>query len=63
MKYKIEFDLPDNDTVMKNIKTANVYWGIWGYCGYAKPVPIRRENEKTDNSSIDTDNGNDSFCG
>ena len=39
MRYKIEFELPDNDTVLKEIKHASVGWQIWGYSGIAKPVP------------------------
>ena len=34
MKYRIEFELPDNDTVIKNIEHANIYWCVWGYSGY-----------------------------
>lgn len=39
MRYKIEFELPDNDTVLKEIKQASVGWTIWGYSGLAKAVP------------------------
>ena len=41
MKYKIEFELPDNETVLKEIKTFPVKWTVWGYTGYciAKPLP------------------------
>lgn len=42
MKYMIEFDLPDNDTVLREIKTENVAWGIWGYRGYTKAKPVQR---------------------
>lgn len=34
MKYTIEFELPDNDTVLKEIKTQSVKWSVWGYSGY-----------------------------
>lgn len=33
MKYTIEFELPDNETVKKQIKYCPVHWQIWGYCG------------------------------
>ena len=39
MKYKIEFELPDNETVLKGIKTSYVQWGIWGYSGMATATP------------------------
>lgn len=41
MKYTIEFELPDNDTVKEGIKTAFVTWNVWGYSGFthAKPMP------------------------
>jgi hypothetical protein len=42
MKYMIEFELPDNDTVLREIKTADVAWGIWGYRGYTKAKPVQR---------------------
>lgn len=42
MKYMIEFDLPDNDTVLREIKTADVAWGIWGYSGCTKAKPAQR---------------------
>ena len=38
----IEFDLPDNDTVLREIKTADVAWGIWGYSGCTKAKPVQR---------------------
>ena len=41
MKYMIEFELPDNDTVQREIKTADVAWGIWGYRGYTKARPVQ----------------------
>jgi len=43
MKYKIEFDLPDNETVLKDIKAEPIWWAVWGYSGYAfaKPVKIK----------------------
>lgn len=41
MKYRIEFELPDNDTVLRNIKTADVGWAIWGYNGYTKAKPVQ----------------------
>ena len=46
MKYIIEFELPDNETVLKEIKTDKVNWSIWGYSGQAKAKPILKEQEK-----------------
>lgn len=45
MKYIIEFELPDNETVLKEIKTDRVNWSIWGYSGQAKAKPILIEQE------------------
>lgn len=45
MKYIIEFELPDNETVLKEIKTDKVNWSIWGYSGQAKAQPILKEQE------------------
>lgn len=55
MKYVIEFDLPDNDTVLNNIKTAWVGWNVWGYsgCAHAKPKQPERKKGKW----IRNDNG------
>lgn len=39
MRYKIEFELPDNDTVLKDINSAYVGWTIWGYSGFTHAVP------------------------
>ena len=39
MRYTIEFDLPDNDTVLNGIKSDYVHWSIWGYEGYEKAQP------------------------
>ena len=41
MIYTIEFELPDNETVIKNIKTARVSWGVWGYSGVTHAQPQR----------------------
>ena len=46
MKYVIEFDLPDNDTVLNNIKTAWVGWNVWGYSGSAQAKPKQPERKK-----------------
>lgn len=43
MKYRIEFELPDNDTVLEEIKTAFVTWSVWGYTGYTIAKPVRNE--------------------
>ena len=45
MKYKIEFELPDNETVLKNIGHSYVEWRVWGYSGLAIAEP------KTENCS------------
>ena len=45
MKYVIEFDLPDNDTVLHNIKTAWVGWNVWGYSGNAHAKPKQPERK------------------
>lgn len=45
MKYTIDFELPDNETVLKEIKTNRVNWSIWGYNGQAKAKPILKEQE------------------
>ena len=39
MKYIIEIDLPDNETIKRVISKCPVHWQIWGYCGdtIAKP--------------------------
>ena len=42
MKYKIEFELPDNETVLKEIETSPVKWVIWGYTGYCIAEPIKK---------------------
>ena len=39
MKYTIEFELPDNDFVLKGIKTQSVKWSVWGYSGYCYAKP------------------------
>ena len=39
MKYKIEFELPDNEVVQKEIKHTRIKWMVWGYDGYAKAIP------------------------
>lgn len=36
MKCIIEFELPDNDTVLKDIKVEPVHWTYHGYSGYCK---------------------------
>ena len=41
MKYVIEFDLPDNETVCREIKTEPIKWAVWGYSGYAFAKPVR----------------------
>ena len=42
MKYTIEFELPDNDTVLREIKTEYVRWQVWGYAGYTMAKPARQ---------------------
>ena len=46
MKYKIEFDLPDNETVVTEIKTEPVKWSVWGYSGYAFATPVKGKKSK-----------------
>lgn len=41
MKYKIEFDFPDNEIVITEIKTEPVKWSVWGYSGYALATPVK----------------------
>lgn len=55
MKYKIEFELPDNDTVLSEIKTAFVEWAVWGYSGLALAKPV---NEKTKKPKKVKEDGN-----
>ena len=43
MKYAIEFELPDNETVLDRIKTADVYWSVWGYSGVTTVIPSERK--------------------
>ena len=53
----IEFELPDNDTVLREIKTADVAWGIWGYSGCTKAKPVQRWipwDKNTQNSMVFT---------
>ena len=45
MKYRIEFELPDNDTVIKNIEHADIYWRAWGYSGYTHIINSDPEND------------------
>lgn len=52
MKYMIEFDLPDNDTVLREIKTADVAWGIWGYSGCTKAKPAQQTALTADDIEI-----------
>lgn len=46
MRYAIEFDLPDNDILTKEIKTSHVYWQIWGYSGICRAKPVQTERKK-----------------
>ena len=50
MKYTIEFELPDNETVKRQIKRCPVHWQIWGYCGdtIAKPKEETADTPQTD---------------
>ena len=52
MKYAIEFDIPDNETTRKSIKTDRVQWRFLGYGGYcmAQPVIHAHWNEFSDYS-------------
>lgn len=40
MKYAIEFDIPDNETTRKSIKTDRVQWRFLGYGGYCMAQPV-----------------------
>ena len=44
MKYTIEFELPDNDTVLERIKTQYVQWAVWGYTGLALAKPVQKKS-------------------
>lgn len=55
MKYKIEFELPNNETIQKEIGGAYVRWGIWGYSGIAKAEPIEDEPQTEDAYAYDED--------
>lgn len=46
MKYTIDFELPDNDTVLKNIKSTFVEWTVWGFSGYCKAKPAEKNGHK-----------------
>lgn len=35
MKYSIDFVLPDNDTVRRELPKTFVKWSVWGYSGLA----------------------------
>ena len=39
MKYTIEFEIPDNETMLEIMKWDKVTWSICGYGGRAKPKP------------------------
>ena len=56
MKYVIEFDLPDNDTVLNNIKTAWVGWNVWGYSGITH-AKLKQPERKTGKWEKDTKTG------
>lgn len=40
MKYAIEFELPDNETVQESVKRDRVHWMLWGYGDWAKAKPV-----------------------
>ena len=46
MKYTIEFELPDNETVTEEIKTTFVKWSVWGYSGFAKAKQKEEEENE-----------------
>ena len=62
MKYVIEFDLPDNDTVLNNIKTAWVGWNVWGYSGIAHAKPKQPERKKGKWILVTDNNGQHCVC-
>ena len=47
MKYVIEFELPDNETGLKEIKTSPVQWTVWGYTGHCIAKPIKKTKKDT----------------
>lgn len=40
MKYTIEFELPDNQTIEDEIQGAYVSWAVWGHAGITKAKPV-----------------------
>lgn len=48
MKYTIEIELPDNPTVLKEIKYCPVHWQIWGFSGDAKAKPKTEPQTETE---------------
>ena len=45
MKYTIEIEIPDNETMLEEMKTASVHWQICGYSGDARAKP-KEDEEK-----------------
>ena len=59
MRYIIEIDLPDNETIKRVIDKCPVYWQIWGYYGdtIATPIP-----EACKSCSNHPSNGGSGIC-
>ena len=45
MKYRIEFELPDNEEIQRKIDFTYVNWSVWGFSGIAKAKPIEDESQ------------------
>ena len=39
MRYTIEFELPDNETVLDRVQAIPIQWGFLGFGGQAKAKP------------------------
>lgn len=52
MKYTIEFELPDNETVLQGIKNEYVKWAVWGYSGLSKAKPVSKKKQKEQEAQI-----------
>ena len=47
MKYRIEFELPDNEVVIDDIKVTPIDWAYHGYSGRAKATPVELSDDYT----------------
>lgn len=46
MKYMIEFELPDNEIILQEIKNEYVKWAVWGYSGLSRAIPVLVKKQK-----------------